>query len=423
MKSQDLAKFKLPDNPGIYRFFENDTLLYIGRATSLKDRVRSYFANDLIETRGRLLVDMVARATKIEWQETTNVLESIFVEAALIKDHQPPYNTEGKDNKSFLWVILTDEKFPAAVMVRGRELALAEQGIKKLPFSIKSQYGPFQSGAIVREAMKLVRRIFPYRDEKCVPMEEKGFSRPCFNRQIGLCPGACVGAVTPEEYAKTVRRLSLFLGGNVKQLKKTLERDMKVAIKEEEFEQAGALAKTIYALDHVFDVSLIKDTDISIKAGGKVHVPVLSRIEAFDVAHTGGKDARGVMTVLIDGEIQKSKYRTFKLNRTTAGDDVGGLREILERRLVHEEWGLPDLVVVDGGITQERAAKVILSRFGLARVPIVAVTKNDRHRVQKIMGNRTIVAAYEDKIILVNAEAHRFSLGRHKRARSKSFLK
>lgn len=421
MKTSDLAKFKLPDTPGVYTFKKGNDILYIGRATSLKDRVRSYFSDDLIETRGPRLVDMVALADTLEHRETINVLEAIFVEAALIKEHQPKYNVDEKDNKSFLWVILTDEEFPAVRMVRGRELVLHEKGIKKLGFSIKRAFGPFQSGALVREALKLVRRIFPYRDEKCIPMGEKGVARPCFNYQLGLCPGACVGAVTKEEYGKTVRRLSLFLGGNVKELQGTLEKEMKEAAKAEQFERASTLKRTLYALSHISDISLLKQAGSDIDAsGGKVNVPALLRIEAFDVAHTGGKSAVGVMVVLINGEPSKSKYRTFKLRQTTAGDDVGGLKEILSRRLMHEEWGIPDCVVVDGGVAHERAARTTLAKFGLDAIPVVTVTKNDKHRVQKISGDSSIVSAYETAIILANEEAHRFSLARHRKVRSKA---
>jgi excinuclease ABC subunit C len=364
---------------------------------------------------------MIALADTVEYRETINVLEAIFVEAALIKEHQPKYNVDEKDNKSFLWVAITDEAFPAVRLVRGRELALAEQGIKKLGFSVKRTYGPFQSGALVREALKLLRKIFPYRDEKCTPLEEGGVPRPCFNYQLGLCPGMCVGAITKEEYGKTIRRLGLFLGGNVKELQGNLEKEMKEAVRAEEFERASTLKRTLYALSHISDISLLKQSGSAIDAsGGKVHVPSLPRIEAYDVAHTGGKNAVGVMVVLVDGEPAKSKYRTFKLRQTIAGDDVGGLKEILSRRLTHEEWGIPDCVVIDGGVAHERAAKATLARFGLDSIPVVTVTKNDKHRVQKMTGDRSIVAAYEASLVLANAEAHRFSLARHKRRRAKA---
>lgn len=421
MTISDVAKITLPDGPGVYTFKKGNDILYIGRATSLRDRVRSYFSDDLIETRGPRLVDMIALADTVEYRETINVLEAIFVEAALIKEHQPKYNVDEKDNKSFLWVALTDEEFPAIRLVRGRELALAEQGIKKMAFPIKRTYGPFQSGALVREALKLLRKIFPYRDEKCTPMKEGGVPRPCFNYQLGLCPGMCVGAITKEEYGKTVRRLSLFLGGTVKELQATLDKEMKEAAKAEDFERASTLKRTLYALSHISDISLLKQSGRAIDAsGGKVHVPSLPRIEAFDIAHTGGKNTVGVMVVLVDGEPAKSKYRTFTLRQTKAGDDVGGLKEVLSRRLMHEEWGIPDCIVVDGGVAHERVAKATLARFGLDTVPVVTVTKNDKHRVQKITGDQSIVAAYEASIVLANAEAHRFSLARHKRSRAKA---
>lgn len=424
MKSQDLAAYALPDAPGVYSFFQGEVLLYIGRATSLKDRVRSYFSHDLIETRGRRIVDMVALADRLTWQQTTSVLEAIFLEAALIKEKQPTYNVDDKDNKSFLWVVLTDEAFPAVRTVRGRELALHEQGVKKLSFPIKKAFGPFQSGATIREALRLVRRMFPYRDERCVPCEESGIKKPCFNRQINLCPGMCVGAITQEAYAKTVRRLSLLLGGKVSELKAGIEKDMKRAAQEEQFEQAAELKKTLYAIEHISDISLLKHggalVDVS---GGALNVPTIEQVEAYDVAHTAGTSSRGVMVVVRDGIPDKKSYRTFTIHTAKGGDDIAALREVLSRRLAHEEWSLPQLVVVDGSSAHKRAAEYELARVGLSSVPVVAVTKDARHRPKMIVGKqRELIMRYEKDILLANHEAHRFSLKKHEAARSKSFL-
>src|SRR4051812_233519 len=132
MTGQDFTKFNLPDAPGVYFFKKKGVILYIGRATSLRDRVRSYFGNDLIHTRGSLLVDMVTQADHIDWQETGSVLEAIILETNLIKEHMPHYNTKEKDDKSFNYVIITEEQFPRVLLIRGRSLevlkAEAENG-------------------------------------------------------------------------------------------------------------------------------------------------------------------------------------------------------------------------------------------------------------------------------------------------------
>lgn len=112
MEKKQLEQFKLPDEPGVYRFYKGRRLLYVGKATSLRSRVRSYFAPDLIDTRGERIVAMVADADRISFDETESVLEALILEANLIKKHQPPYNVREKDNKSYNYLIITKEDFP-----------------------------------------------------------------------------------------------------------------------------------------------------------------------------------------------------------------------------------------------------------------------------------------------------------------------
>src|SRR3989344_3196736 len=120
-----IKNLNLPDSPGVYLFKNSEgKILYIGRATSLRDRIKSYFANDLLQTRGLLLVDMVSQATGIDHQETDSVLEAIILESNLIKEHQPYFNTKEKDNKSWNFVVITDEEFPRVIVVRGRTLEI-----------------------------------------------------------------------------------------------------------------------------------------------------------------------------------------------------------------------------------------------------------------------------------------------------------
>ena len=122
MQSSHFRKIRLPDKPGVYFFKKGKDILYIGKATSLKDRVKSYFGKDLIETRGPILVDMVFGADKIDFQVTDSVLEAIILEANLIKKYQPKYNTKEKSDKSFNYVCITREPLPKVVIVRGKNL-------------------------------------------------------------------------------------------------------------------------------------------------------------------------------------------------------------------------------------------------------------------------------------------------------------
>lgn len=280
MKKQDLEKCLLPDNPGVYFFRDEDSnILYIGKATSLRDRVRSYFSKDLVETRGLRLVSMVTAAHTVTHQETESVLEALLLESKLIKEHNPPYNVKEKDNKSFTCVVITKETFPRVLSMRVRDFE--KKFTKK---EVAYVYGPFASMSSLKEAMKIIRKMFPYRDT-C----ELGSVKPCFNAQVKLCPGVCVGSVSEAEYKKTVQNIRKLFEGKKTELKASLTKDMNDYAKRQMFEKALKIRNTLFALDHIKDVSLIKDDDI-------VSFKTTSfRIEAYDVAHISGSYRVGVM--------------------------------------------------------------------------------------------------------------------------------
>jgi excinuclease ABC subunit C len=408
MQKEDLKQFDLPDESGIYIFRgPRRKILYIGKAAVLKDRVRSYFSKDLIESRSPAIVKMVEEAVEITWQTTDSVLEALILEANLIKQHMPPYNVASKDNKSFNYLVITKEAFPRLQIVRGRELFQNWSDTK-----IRNLFGPFPQGLSLQEAVKIVRKIFPYRDAKCTPCEEQKVKaghacKPCFNRQIGLCPGVCTGECTKEEYMQTVRHIAELFSGNFQGLKRQLTKEMKEAAKMQEYEKAERLRRQCAALEHIKDVSLIKSEQIS--AGGGV------RVEAYDVAHTGGTETVGVMTVVDNGQAYKAAYRKFKINSVT-NDDVGALTEMLERRLTHDEWPLPRVFAVDGGKGQMRAAERILKKAGI-EIPVVGVVKNEFHKPERLIGDTRAIEAYERDILLANNEAHRFAITWHRKRR------
>ena len=395
---------KLPETPGVYIFKgPGKKILYIGKATSLRDRVRSYFARDLDVTRGGGIVGMVAEAKTLEWEETPSVLEALILEANLIKRHQPPYNVLEKSNTSFNYLIITKEAFPRVLVVRGRELFQ-----KWKDSEIKYTFGPFPQGSSLKEAVKLVRKIFPFRDS-CTPLSRK----PCFNAQIGLCPGVCVGITSATEYAKTIRSIKELFSAQFHGLKTRLQKEMSTASKSEDFETAEKLRRQVSALTHIRDVSLIKDEYRAAPGGGV-------RIEAYDVAHTAGSETVGVMVVVNNGEAAKEEYRKFKI-QTATNNDAASLGEMLERRLKHTDWTYPKIIVVDGGTSQFRKATSILRKSGI-QIPVVGVVKNESHRPERLIGDTKAISAHEKDILLANSEAHRFAIGWHRKRLRKSMI-
>ncbi len=423
MKQQDFNTYKLPDEPGIYFFKKGKDILYVGKATSLRDRVRSYFSRDLTDTRGQLIVNMILEANTIEWKTTNSVLEALILEAYTIKTHQPPANTKEKDNKSYNFVVITDEEFPRVLIERGRVL---ETKLKTEGYSVKAMFGPFPHGEQLRQALKIVRKIFPYRD-RCTPYSEiknsKGITKqrkPCFNRQIGLCPGVCTGEVTVKEYKKTIKNIELFFSGKTETVKKNLVREMKGYIKTKEFEKAEQVKRTLFSLDHIRDVSLIKDSFTSMKS---TKGESLFRIEAYDIAHISGTSTVGVMVAMEDGQLSKQEYRKFKIigaNGKVSVDDTKNLTELVTRRLGHTEWKYPNLIVIDGGIAQVRVVESVLKEKGLT-IEVVSVVKDERHKPKDFIGKTQTVNKWSKEILLLNSEAHRFAIQYHRNLRSRGF--
>jgi excinuclease ABC subunit C len=405
MNSQELKNINLPTEPGIYLFKKNKDILYIGKATSLKDRVRSYFANDLIATRGPLIVDMVFQADNIDFIQTDSVLEALILESNLIKKHQPRYNTKEKDDRSYNYVIITKEEFPRVLIERGRVL----DQIDNTKYAIKEKFGPFTNGTQLKEALRIIRKIFPFLDDKS--LKNTGYK---FYKEIGLAPET-QGGDAVKDYKSNIKNISLFFQGKKTDIIKNLEKDMKISAKNQEFEKAEQIKRTIFALNHIQDVALIKEENIEEKTGKDF------RIEAYDVAHISGTNTVGVMTVVENGEVNKNEYRKFKINESVQ-NDVAGLGEMLRRRLNHEEWKFPDIIVVDGSTAQKNIAEKTLKQFGVGDIIVVAVTKDERHRPKMIAGREDIVHKYESEILIANGEAHRFAIKYHREKRNKSFV-
>jgi excinuclease ABC subunit C len=412
MVKEDLKKLELPDVPGVYLFKQGRKVLYVGKATSLRDRVRSYFDDDLIATRGPRIVDMVTRAQRVDYEPAPTVLEALVREAALIRKYSPPANVEGKDDKTFLYACITSEEIPRVLAIRGSTIDFKDKRVEGM--KLKAIYGPFPSGQQLREGLRLIRRIFPFYDTP-KPVGDKNkhqIAHEEFYKQVGQYPRA----IDRRGYLRNIRNVSLFLSGKTKELRRDLERQMKTAANEERFEEAGQARRQLFALDHIQDVSLIKDENLEEARSASSG----ARIEAYDTAHLSGSNAIGVMVVVQGGRPVKSEYRTFRIRGFKKNDDIGSLKEVLSRRLNHPEWEYPRAIVIDGGKPQKRAAEEVLKSAGVA-IPVAAVVKDERHRPREVIG-ASRAGISEADAVLANAEAHRFSLNRHRRARSRAIL-
>ena len=404
MEKSDLMWRKIPKEPGVY-FFRGlkKEVLYIGKATALQSRVKSYFDTVIAEKRSILIEKMVREAKSIEWVTTDSVLEAMLLETNLIRTHKPFYNTRSKDDKSFNHVVITKEEFPRILIVRGKDIEKTSENTYKYVF------GPYPNGVLFREAMKIVRKLFQFYDSDFSHQSTKSKllkGKIDFNRQIGLYPNQC----TKAEYARTIRHVRLFFEGKKQKIITDLEKEMKRLAKQEKFELAHIAKRKIFSLKHIQDVSLIKDES-------RTYVDDKSiRIEAYDIAHLQGSNMVGVMVVVENGLSAKSEYRKFIIHSTKVADDTKALTEVLERRFAHTEWPFPALIVMDGSTAQVNIAERLLKKHGLA-IPVVGVVKDEHHKPLRVIGSKKVITDHKKEILLANSEAHRFAISFHRSKR------
>ncbi len=393
----------LPDAPGVYYFKSGKDILYIGKATSLRSRVQSYFTPDIRIKRSPLIEKMVEESDDIEVTQTDSVLEAFILESNLIKQYQPTYNSKDKDGKSFNYVAVTKEEYPRVFTVRGGELQTTYD-----PDDFKYLFGPYPSGGSLKIALKIIRKIFPFKGKKDTTKTKKKQSR--LNIEIGIVPD--FESVSKKEYSNTIRNIKLFFEGKKKKILTLLQKEMKEYAKKQDFEKAEEIKRQIFALEHINDVALISDRDENSAI----------RIEGYDVAHISGSDMVGVMVVLEGGFLKKSDYRKFNIKSVSSSNDTAALKEVLERRLKHDEWQLPRLIVVDGGKAQINIAEKVIDSFGY-QIPVVSVVKNEKHQPRELLGKKENTKEYEKEILMVNNEAHRFALSFHQQKRSQTLRK
>jgi len=425
---------KISSNSGVYLFKDKSgVILYIGKATSLKGRVKQYFSGT--DVRGTRIFSMVEQISNIKTIETDSVLEALILESNLIKKYQPKYNIKERDDKSFSYIALVEDEFPRFEIFRKTELdkitnlklqipnKFQNSKSKKLQtknYKLKTVFGPYTSKKQMEVALGIIRKIFPFHSLK--QKTEKG----CLDFQIGRCPGPYSGAISKRDYAKNIRGIRMILEGKKKNLEKKLEKEMKELAKKHEFEKAGELRNKIFALNHINDVALISANSEQRTMNNKI------RIEAYDISNISGEFAVGSMVVFQNGEPDKKEYRKFKIKTVEGANDVGMMAEVLFRRFKND-WKKPDLILLDGGKGHLNMAEKILKEFKL-KIPMMAVAKgksrknlkfqisnsksiqNSKFKIQNFLHNKNVVKSIMD-------EAHRFAISYHRKVRKKDFLK
>lgn len=402
---------KISSLPGIYLFFNSQKkLIYVGKASSLKSRVRSYFVG---QKSPRPIEEMIHEVVGVKWIVTDSLLEAVILEGRYIKKFQPRYNIKWRDDKSWNYIIITKDKYPRVETTREHELELGKAAARERRARV---FGPFP-GLNVKEAWKILRKIFLFSD--CRP--EKG--KQCFYYQLGQCWGVCVGEITAKDYLKKViRPLILFLQGKKFAVIKNFVKQMKMASRVENFEEAARLRNQIKALQKIQDMALLNINFLREAAAGKSRA---LRIEGYDVSNLGATNMVGSMVVFDESGPMKSQYRKFNIKTVVGQNDVDCLAEVMNRRLRHAEWPLPDIFLIDGGKPQVNAVLRILQKQKISR-PVIGIAKGSKRKKNEFIVSRPawtkLAWQYEDLLIRVRDEAHRFAIEFQRKKRDLTFF-
>ena len=400
----------LPDEPGIYLFYNvHGELVYVGKATSLKSRVTSYFRG---KRTPRPIEELIHEVADIDWRVTDSVLEAVIVESSYIKKFLPKYNVMGKDNKSWNYIIITNDEYPQIITLRQHELALLQRNDPQQLKRFAATFGPYP-GLNTKAAIKILRRLFHF--SSCEPDS----SRPCLYYEMGLCYGVCVRAISPADYKKKViNLLKWFLSGKKRQVIKNFERRMKQASKAEDYEEATLLRNQLKNLYRIHDVTLINKSFFEEEIeweGSFLPTGQPLRIEGYDISNLGPTHKVGSMVVFNAHGPVKSEYRKFNIKTVEGQNDVDSLAEVLERRLKRNDWDKPDVVLLDGGLPQINRIKKVFIERGVT-IPFVGIAKGaERKSNNIILGTKTQefvnwVSKHQNLLIRVRDEAHRFAI-------------
>ena len=432
-KNLELKLSTLPQGTGIYKFLDKKNIvLYVGKALNLRNRVRSYFQSD-ISDRPRIK-QMMPFVFDLEVVETNNEIESLVLEAALIKELKPKYNTDLKDDKSYAYIfITTKDEFPTVKIVRNITDKELKQG---------EIFGPYPNSMSTRRIFTYLRKIYPFCTCKSNQETE------CLYYHLGLCPGPYHGHISKENYRKNIDEIIKFLKGRKKGQILELEKQMKGYSRNKKYEEAALLRDKINDLKYLgekIDIDygelgskyisrrreILKKTfkEIGIELG----IKDLHRIECYDISNIQGKDAYGSMVVAQDGEIRRDLYRIFKIKGEDTPNDPVMLKEVLNRRFKSigkrddESFDTkPDIVLIDGGKSQLGVVEGSIPK----NVLLIGISKGKRlkRRGLKLLdefwmleNEKSIQVSIQNSNIFINLrdEAHRFAITHHRKARGK----
>lgn len=417
---------QLPDKPGVYVMRDRaGAVIYVGKARSLRRRVQSYFRASTLRRPDPKLLSLIHSVHDLEAMVLRSEAEAMLVEGQFIKDYRPRYNVSFKDDKRFLLLRIDPaEPVPRFTLCRIRR----EDGAQ--------WFGPYAAAAVARAALEFLDKRFGLR--RCRPRQPgETDHRHCIDDVVRYCSAPCIGRVAPEQYRERVGAACAFLRGETPGILKDLRGEMLRASTETNFERAAALRDWLGLLHRAIRHRALAERSLDTREassragiealGAALGLPAPPRaIECYDISNIGGTLAVGSLVCAVDGVPRRSRYRLFRIRTVEGSDDPAMMAEVLRRRFARAGepgWAAPDMVLVDGGLTQLRAARQALAALGLGSLPTAGLAKKFEEihwgpdRAERVLAlpmdspALTVLRALRD-------EAHRFALTYHRRLRA-----
>lgn len=415
----------LPSAPGVY-FHKNQQgeVIYVGKAAVLKNRVRQYFQNTEKDPKTAALVAEIADT---DWIVVETEMDALFLESEMIKRYMPQWNILLRDDKTVSYVrINMKDEIPYVSTTRN-------------PLDDGATYiGPFYAKNTILKALRILRKIFPFYEK---PYDGK----KTLNTDLSLTPGIEIGKITPKEYKKNLHNLIRYLNGDRKKLILDLEKQMKSAAALHDFEEAAKMRDEYFGLKGLKRKIIFSDKEFLDLSSDKALLELKQllnlqdpprRIEGYDISHISGTNTVASMVVFQNGASDRTAYRKFKI-RSSKNDDTASMHEVIFRRLKHQEWPFPDLIILDGASPQLNA---VLGLLSAANIPVIGRNKSGDHTrnadvnliipikqpdgqylfQSKVYSNDSHLAKL---ITRIDEESHRFAITYHRQLRSKNLFK
>jgi excinuclease ABC subunit C len=419
----------VPNKPGIYQFYDQfRTVIYIGKAKSLRKRMSTYFQPSRLRTADAKLRSLVNSICFYSYHEVRNEKESLLLESRLIKEYSPRFNVLMRDDKRFLMLrIDLSMEFPKFQLVRLRR----DDGA--------TYFGPFPIAGALRDTMGFLTRHFGLRSCAASRPDEDDFKH-CNADVIRRCTAPCVGRISPEDYRSRVDAMLKMITGSVSELLEDLDKQMRDAAAAKRFEKAAKLRDVVTNVKKVFGEPVRNFRhgphreyagDVGVQELKEaLELPSLpARIECFDISNIMGTFTVASMVSFCDGRPEKSDYRHYRIRTVEGIDDFASMREVVfrrYRRLVEAGATLPDLVVVDGGVGQLNVAMETLVHLGIDdRVALASLAKREEEVYRPGRKGPLILDRHSAGLRLLQAirdEAHRFAISYNRDLRSKRIM-